>query len=57
MSTALNSGVPLALTGDTDLAAQFDGFTRRILDPNAEIGTPAGAKKSLLNLERIASLW
>jgi pilus assembly protein CpaE len=57
VSTALNSGVPLALTGDTDLAAQFDSFTRRILDPNAEIPAPGGAKKSLLNLERIASLW
>jgi pilus assembly protein CpaE len=57
VSTALNSGVPLALTGDTDLAAQFDSFTRRILDPNATATVPPGAKKSLLNLERIASLW
>jgi pilus assembly protein CpaE len=57
VSTALNSGVPLALTGDTDLAAQFDSFTRQILDPATTATVPPGAKKSLLNLERIASLW
>ena len=33
VSTALNSGVPLALTGNSDIAAQFDSFTRRVLDP------------------------
>jgi pilus assembly protein CpaE len=56
VSTALNSGVPLALTGSTDLAEQFDSFTRRILGPGAESVTP-GTRKSMLNLERIASLW
>lgn len=56
VSTALNSGVPLALTGDTDLAAQFDGFTRRILDPGID-SAAAGGKKGLLSLDRIASLW
>ena len=56
VSTAMNSGVPLALTGDTDLAARFDSFTRLILDPEAD-GALGGGKKSLLNLERIASLW
>src|SRR4030095_14005364 len=33
VSAALNSGVPLALTGNSDMALQFDRFTRRILDP------------------------
>src|SRR5258705_206196 len=32
VSTALNSGVPLALTGNSDIASQFDHFTRQILD-------------------------
>src|SRR5216683_7710859 len=37
VSTALNSGVPLALTGNSDIAAQFDHFTRQILEPGAEV--------------------
>src|SRR4030095_7222142 len=36
VSTALNSGVPLALSGDSDIASQFDSFTRRIIDPEAD---------------------
>jgi pilus assembly protein CpaE len=57
VSAALNSGVPLALTGNTELASQFDSFTRRILNPSA--GQPAGApvKRASLGLGRIASLW
>src|SRR6478672_6512395 len=57
VSTALNSGVPLALTGDSDLATQFDSFTRLILDPNAVADSAAANKRGLLGLERIASLW
>ena len=34
VSAALNSGVPLAMTGNSELAAQFDSFTRRILEPD-----------------------
>jgi Flp pilus assembly CpaE family ATPase len=56
VSTALNSGVPLALTGDTDIAAQFDRFTRRIIDPDAT-GTAQPAKRSRLSIDRIASMW
>lgn len=36
VSTALNSGVPLALTNHTELAAQFDRFTRQIIGPDEE---------------------
>ncbi len=58
VSSALNSGVPLALNGDnTELAQQFDSFTRQILGPGADQSTSTGNRKSLLNLERIASLW
>jgi len=57
VSTALNSGVPLALAGGSDIAAQFDRFTRMILDPNAEAPAPPPAKKKVAGLERIASLW
>ncbi|HJZ75823.1 MAG TPA: AAA family ATPase [Vicinamibacterales bacterium] len=57
VSTALNSGVPLALAGGSDIAAQFDRFTRMILDPNAESPAPQPAKRKVPGLERIASLW
>lgn len=55
VSTALNSGVPLALAGNSELASQFDRFTRQILDPGADAG--GSGKRNLLGLEKIASLW
>jgi pilus assembly protein CpaE len=33
VSTALNSGVPLALSNSTEIASQFDSFTRQIISP------------------------
>jgi len=57
VSTALNSGVPLALTGNSDIAAQFDRFTRQILDPSGDVPLEPINKKRTLGLERIASLW
>ena len=57
VSTALNSGVPLTMTGNTELAAQFDLFTRRIIDPSAEAPAEVSAAKSPFSLNRIASLW
>ena len=56
VSAALNSGVPLALSGNSDIAEQFDRFTRTILDPGASPAA-AGAKRTGLGLERLASLW
>jgi len=40
VSTALNSGVPLAMTNSTELAAQFDSFTRQLVG----LGSAAEAK-------------
>jgi pilus assembly protein CpaE len=59
VSTALNSGVPLALSGDSEIAEQFKHFTRLVVEPaGAESGPVApAAKKGLLNLDRIASMW
>jgi pilus assembly protein CpaE len=58
VSAALNSGVPLALAGNSEIAAQFDQFTRRLLDPGASSTAPAAAaKRNLLGLEKIASIW
>ncbi len=55
VSTALNSGVPLALAGNSDIATQFDRFTRGILEPNG--APPAEPKRGLLSLDKIASIW
>jgi pilus assembly protein CpaE len=57
VSTALNSGVPLALSANSDMATQFDRFTRRIFEPNADETTAATPKKGLLGFDRIASIW
>jgi hypothetical protein len=56
VSTALNSGVPLALAGNSELASQFDDFARRIVDP-ASAETAAPAKRTPLDLRRLASMW
>src|SRR5262245_19665755 len=57
VSTALNSGVPLALAGNSDIATQFDHFTRQILEPGAAAPAPQPARRKLPGLERIASIW
>jgi Flp pilus assembly CpaE family ATPase len=56
VSTALNAGVPLALTGDSEIATQFDQFTRRLLDPSSGDESAAAGKRGL-SLDRIASIW
>jgi pilus assembly protein CpaE len=58
VSTALNSGVPLTLAGNSDIAQQFATFTRRVLHPKAvEHEAETTQKRGLLGLEKIASLW
>jgi len=58
VSTALNSGVPLTLAGNSDIATQFDKFTRRVLHPKAiDHEADTSQKRGLLGLEKIASLW
>ncbi len=59
VSTALNSGVPLALTGDSDLAKQFDRFTRSIFEPGeaTPVAAASPAPRNRLGLGRIASFW
>lgn len=58
VSTALNSGVPVALTGNSGIAEQFDRFTRRLLDPQREPPpTMSPSRLSTLGLERLASIW
>jgi pilus assembly protein CpaE len=55
VSAALNSGVPLALAGNSDLASQMDRFARRLLDPSAA-EQPAPVKRPQ-GLQRLASIW
>jgi pilus assembly protein CpaE len=57
VSTALNSGVPLALAGNSDIAAQFDQFTRQILDPTGDAAPAQPARRNLLGLQKLASIW
>ncbi len=57
VSTALNSGVPLALSGNTEMATQFDRFARRILDGASDVPEGTGGRGNGLGLQRLASLW
>jgi len=55
VSTALNSGVPIALAGNSELASQFDQFSKQIVDPGGAEELPV--KRSSLGLQRLASMW
>jgi pilus assembly protein CpaE len=58
VSAALNSGVPLTLAGNSDIATQFDRFTRRMVEPSAEVAEVVQPGRRVpLGLNRIASIW
>jgi pilus assembly protein CpaE len=57
VSAALNSGVPLALTGNTPLAAQFDSFTRRMLNTEGVAPAEEAQGPAVKSLSRLASIW
>ena len=57
VSTALNSGVPLSLSGSTDIAEEFANFTKGILQPDAAASAQPAAKRTGLGLSRLASMW
>jgi pilus assembly protein CpaE len=57
VSGALNSGVPLALADDSDIAGEFNEFTKGILDPTARRPDESTGKRSLRGIEKIASIW
>jgi pilus assembly protein CpaE len=56
VSTALNSGVPIALAGNSELASQFDEFAKRILGPSGDASEDS-PKRGPLGLQRLASMW
>jgi|tagenome__1003787_1003787.scaffolds.fasta_scaffold20821868_2 pilus assembly protein CpaE len=45
VSTALNSGVPLTLTNNSEIAGQFDNFTRHLVGLGSEEAKPEPEKK------------
>ena len=57
VATALNSGVPLAQSGDSEIAKAFEQFTRRIFTPGQAAPAAGSTAKNLLGLGRIASFW
>jgi pilus assembly protein CpaE len=50
VSAALNSGVPLALANSSELAAQFDKFTRQIIGPGDEPAAQPEKRAKFLGL-------
>jgi len=57
VSAALNSGVPLALTGNTPLAAQFDSFTRRMLGAESSAPTEEAQGPAVKSLSLLPPTW
>jgi pilus assembly protein CpaE len=53
---ALNAGVPITLAGNSDLAQQFELFTRPFVQTETP-AAPAAPSRKPLNFQRLASLW
>ena len=50
VSTALNSGVPLALTNNTEIASQFDSFTRQLVGIAEEVKVEPEKRRVFLGI-------
>ena len=50
VSTALNSGVPLALTNNSEIAGQFDSFTRQLIGLVKEVKPEPERKRVFLGI-------
>lgn len=50
VSTALNSGVPLSLTNNSDLASQFGSFSRQLLGLQDEVKAEPERRKAFLGI-------
>ena len=61
VAMALNSGVPLTLAGNSELATQFEHLTRGFLPPATQPAAApppaAPARRNTLGFDRLASLW
>jgi hypothetical protein len=45
VSSALNAGVPVALSNNSDMAVQFERFSRQIASPEGSEDVADGAKR------------
>jgi Flp pilus assembly CpaE family ATPase len=50
VSTALNSGVPLALTNQSELATQFGSFTRQLLGLRDDVRAEPEKRRAFLGI-------
>jgi septum formation inhibitor-activating ATPase MinD len=50
VSTALNSGVPLGLAAQSELATQFNSFTRQLLGQQQEEAKEPEKRRAFLGL-------
>ena len=50
VSTALNSGVPLSLSNNSELASQFGSFTRQLLGVHDDVKVEPERRKAFLGL-------
>jgi pilus assembly protein CpaE len=50
VSTALNSGVPLALTNNSEIASQFDSFTRQLVGMSDEAKAEPERKRVFMGI-------
>jgi Flp pilus assembly CpaE family ATPase len=50
VSTALNSGVPLSLSNNSELASQFGNFTRQLLGVNDDVKVEPERRKAFLGI-------
>lgn len=57
VAMALNSGVPLTLAGNSDLAVQFEQLTRAFLPHSADPAPSTPPRRSVLGFDRLASIW
>ena len=57
VATALNSGVPLTFSDNSDMAEQFKRLTASILDPEGGVAAKPAPKRTALGLPRFASMW
>ena len=57
VAMALNSGAPLTLAGNSDMATQFERLTRTFLPGAAETEAAPARRPTMLGFDRLASLW
>jgi pilus assembly protein CpaE len=61
VAMALNSGVPLTLAGNSDLATQLERLTRAFLpnasEPERDNASGSPRRANMLGFDRLASLW